>query len=402
MRGANPEQLDTLAARFEQSADRLDGSLREISHLVVAADWQGHDFDEFCHSFRGDVSMRIGRHASLLRSQAASLRSQAGEQRQASEDGFGSAPGAAGAALGAAGAGAAVRAAHDSLHGELANGVVRINECRAEDAPASSMAGYMEKLTKLEPGELQIVRIDGDPPRFVVLMKGIDGFEPSNWDSQHRTDLQGAAFEKFGSRHGPWAEAVKTALADAMKDDIAAGRTPEVMLMGHSGGGIAAANLAADPSFNAALGGDYKVTDVVIAGSGVVEKLDTIPGQTNVLMLHHSTDFVANAIQNPDTAPSALRGDIGGTAMAGVDGKGLAITEAAALTHGGSHQVDVFNSGLRWDRGAQLGGLTGHDQIYYTDELKHLSANNNSLVQGMEHRYASGAGGHSYYYKLYD
>ncbi len=390
MRGADPEQLDALALRFEESAERLDGSLRQVSQLISGAEWRGRDRDEFGHLFTSQIEGRLQKDVATLSAQASLLRRQAAEQRRASEGGgVGSSGATSGLAGSAVGVGAVGAVAANSRW--LANGVERLGSS-SNDGSIRSLSGYMDELSKLPEGTMRIIRIEGDPPRYVVLMKGIDGFERP-LDS-YRTDLADAVAERF-SKGGAWGDAVKTALADAMKDDIAAGKHPQVMLMGHSGGGIAAANLAADPSFNAAIGGKYNLTDVVIAGSGVADKIDRIPVGTNVLMLHHSTDVVANAIQNPATAaavgaPGLVRGEVVGLEMA----------KAAQLTHGGNHQVDVFDAG--WRPTDQALGLSGHDQVYYADELKHLSKTHNHLVSGMEQRYSSGGSTSSHYYRLHD
>lgn len=82
--GANPAQLDELAAAFDASADLLDQMLAEVRSLTDAAPWSGTDADEFRDAVRGDVASRVGRTAATLRDEATELRRQAVEQHTAS------------------------------------------------------------------------------------------------------------------------------------------------------------------------------------------------------------------------------------------------------------------------------------------------------------------------------
>lgn len=195
------------------------------------------------------------------------------------------------------------------------------------------MGGYVERLEDLDSGEVEIRHIVGsDPPRYVVLLKGIDGFD--NPDTRSVTDLNAVWIERLG-REGRWTRAVEKAL-----EQMHLPPGSQVMLVGHSGGGIVAANLASDPSFVQ----KYNVTHVLTNGSGVTDELDNIvkgrKPPLKVLMLDNNQDRVSEGIQ-------ALRPRRSG------DG-----------TDRISHRFDDTTY-----RDSELGTLSGHTYGYYSNKL---------------------------------
>jgi pimeloyl-ACP methyl ester carboxylesterase len=76
------------------------------------------------------------------------------------------------------------------------------------------------------------------------------------------------------------------------------GPDEEVMLVGHSEGGIVAVNAARD----ATRSGQFRVTHVVTAGSPIGKVVRTLPDSVQVLALENSADVVphCDAADNPD------------------------------------------------------------------------------------------------------
>lgn len=138
---------------------------------------------------------------------------------------------------------------------------------------------------------VEVSVIEGHPPRFIVNVPGttigmgsINGWtgdiEGTDWpadakavgygDSAVTQSTKAAidlAIREYESTHGPI-------------------ERPNILLTGHSQGGIIAANIAADPAFTAR----YQVDGVVSAGSPI----NTIPINPDVpaLNFHHTTDVV--------------------------------------------------------------------------------------------------------------
>lgn len=204
---------------------------------------------------------------------------------------------------------------------------------RPRNTDTRSFGGYVDRLEDLHSGEVEIRHIVGShPPRYVVLLKGIDGFDDA--DTGTVTDLNAVWIERLG-REGRWKRAVQRALEQMHLPPDA-----EVMLVGHSGGGIVAANLASDPEFVR----KYHVTHVLTNGSGVTDKLDDIvPGgqpPLKVLMLDHNQDHISQGIQS---LRSRRTGD------------------------GSDRITDHFDDSSV--RGGPLGAASGHGYGYYSHEL---------------------------------
>lgn len=347
--GADPDELDQLAARFRGGADRIDGHLDELQRLSRQAMWHGADAHEFGILLQGELRTRLNHGAARMRDAAVQLRRQAEQQREASAAGGGGDPAggsngrrggprgpldfgpfarfldglpwpasALGPVLGLATAAQLAQSLALLLPGSLLLGAPIIGGTAAAYAigllwphgeatvtpwvgdplkspgafyhrRADSIGNYLDEMRDLHEGEIEIRHIDGsDPPRYVVLLKGIDGFvQPDSHDSV--TDLNAALIERM-QKDGRWSRAVERAMDQA---DIPA--DAQVMLVGHSGGGIVAANLAGNEEFLS----KYHVTHVLTNGSGVTDKLSSAAGDVKVLMLDHNTDVVARTIQTP-------------------------------------------------------------------------------------------------------
>jgi hypothetical protein len=119
----------------------------------------------------------------------------------------------------------------------------------------------------------------GDPPRVIVSIPGTQPWSPLAGGVA--ADLTGNLVTAGGGR-STMAEAVKNAIADTNNVPADA----EILLVGHSQGGMAAADLASDPEFLK----DHKVTDVITFGSPVDS--NRINPAINTLELQHTTDVV--------------------------------------------------------------------------------------------------------------
>lgn len=117
--------------------------------------------------------------------------------------------------------------------------------------------------------------------RYVVALPGMNGDQP--WPHDHPQDTAAAVHNALAPE-SPYTRAVRLAMADA-----GVPRGAEVLLVGHSLGGITAANLAQDPSFN---GGTYRVTDVVSFGSPVDHKTLPPGSGTSAYTITNDRDIV--------------------------------------------------------------------------------------------------------------
>lgn len=139
-----------------------------------------------------------------------------------------------------------------------------------------------------DPGRVQIITIDGEPPSYVVQIPGTQDWAPQRGDNP--VDLTTNVNLMAGR---------DTVLEGLVADAIRSAHLPpgsEVMLTGHSQGGITAMNMAADP----ALREELHITSVVTGGSPV-GRVD-VPDSVSVLSLEHEQDAVPmlDGTDNPD------------------------------------------------------------------------------------------------------
>jgi len=388
--GADPDTLDEIARQFDGAVAALNQVYQMGHHAAHSNAWSGPDAERFRHQWDGTARTRLVDAERMLVVAAKTLRLNATAQRRTSER-----------ASGTWGTSTYVSSGVGARHVDLGDhskdlarrGVVPIDPADAgsavrtdidsleqHEAPANQAGDYMHKLMALKDGTLEIVTLPGPPPRYVVLLKGVDGASPLG--DGHQTDIPNAVLEKE-TGHSAWSEGVKA----AMRATIPPGSN--VMFMGHSGGGIVAADLANDRGFNGP--GGYHVTDVVVAGSGVFDRMPFMPSGTNVLMLQHASDQVANAIV--------------GAGIVGAVVPGNAEMTGAGLVSHANHVSDVFTDTSPVDEhwyGAG-GHISGHDPQYYEHELRNpQSEGARTLVDDIDSRYASGAPATSAYFRLDD
>lgn len=157
------------------------------------------------------------------------------------------------------------------------------NPAAGADPDPTSVGRYLDNIGALDSGGRilvqSVVGADG-VTRYVVQLPGATPGFPS---LAHPQDLAGAVHNAAADQ-STYTRAVRLAMQQA---GIPQGA--EVALVGHSLGGITAANLAQDPAFN---GGRYNVTHVVSVGSPVDGK-DLPPGSgTQLISLVNDRDLV--------------------------------------------------------------------------------------------------------------
>lgn len=149
-------------------------------------------------------------------------------------------------------------------HGEVTDRP-RFEDAQPGDYPDGySGAEALQSLDSQAPNTVKILQTgDPDHPRYVVMLRGMD---PHDWDPHSVNTPPQATLQEL-LHGGAYEEAVQEAMRRA---EIPPGS--EVMLIGHSQGGITAMDLAADPGFNAR----YKVTHVLTAGSPAQDMFDDV------------------------------------------------------------------------------------------------------------------------------
>ncbi len=154
----------------------------------------------------------------------------------------------------------------------------------AAGTPVGSLGGSLRRAVRIGAaggGRIVIEEVAGDEgrTRWIVELPGI----ASAIDTPYPQDLPGAV-AALALPCSSYCGSIRAALDRA---GVPVGA--DVMLVGHSQGGIVAMDLARDPAFN---GGRVNVTHVVAAGSPVSHV--EIPGPTRVLTLENTHDIVTH------------------------------------------------------------------------------------------------------------
>jgi hypothetical protein len=161
------------------------------------------------------------------------------------------------------------------------------------DEPAASIASLLSRVAELEisaAASIAIQRVVGTDgvARYVVVLPGIRHLGTTS-DPQ---DLLGAVAAMAATSTG-YTRCVRQAL-----DAVGAPQGAQVLLVGHSQGGLVAMDLADDPAFN---GGRVRVTQVVAAGAPISSKPVVAGSGTRVLSIENVHDIVTHL----DAAESA-------------------------------------------------------------------------------------------------
>lgn len=347
MYGADVAQLRSLAQQFDRAADQLDTCRTSVGGSVRISPWQGPDAGRFRADWDSSHAGRIAAAASTLRTGARQLRTNADQQEQASAvDGAAGGGSGGGGGAGSGGGGGfwgwvADRA--DAVRDEFGNlldaggqlwdatggsllsgrwprttevvaslirwegsafsagvawmtaGMVELNlfddgePYAGRPIPASGLITTPTDLSSLTAsvtdaynagdGVVRVTTVETpDGPRVIVSIPGTQPWNPLAGDNP--MDLTGNLVTAGGGR-STMTEAVELAMANA---NIPPGA--QVLLVGHSQGGMTVADLASDSGFVSR----YNVTNAVTFGSPIDS--DHFDPRVNVLELQHAWDVV--------------------------------------------------------------------------------------------------------------
>lgn len=140
-------------------------------------------------------------------------------------------------------------------------------------------------------GAIQVQRIVEDgQERFIVYIPGTDDMSPIPQDGEHARDME-TNYQLIGGLDSAYGRGIQQAMLDAGLEG------KDVMLVGHSQGGMVSTSLAADPDFTQ----HFNVQHVVTAGSPTAQVPD-LPAGTSAIHLENRGDAVPllDGEDNPD------------------------------------------------------------------------------------------------------
>lgn len=140
-------------------------------------------------------------------------------------------------------------------------------------------------------GAIQVQRIvHGGQERFIVYVPGTDDMGPIPQDGVHARDME-ANYQLIGGMESAYGHGIQQAMLDAGLEG------KDVMLVGHSQGGMVSTSLAADPDFTR----HFHVQHVVTAGSPTAQ-VPVLPSGTSAIHFENRGDAVPllDGEDNPD------------------------------------------------------------------------------------------------------
>lgn len=140
-------------------------------------------------------------------------------------------------------------------------------------------------------GAIQIQRIvENGQERFIVYIPGTDDMGPIPQDGEHARDME-TNYQLIGGMDTAYGRGIQQAMLDAGLEG------KDVMLVGHSQGGMVSTSLAADPEFNR----QFNVQHVVTAGSPTAQ-VAQLPDGTSAIHFENRGDAVPllDGEDNPD------------------------------------------------------------------------------------------------------
>ena len=171
-------------------------------------------------------------------------------------------------------------------------------------------------------GAIQIQRIVEDGhERFIVYIPGTDDMSPIPQDGEHARDME-TNYQLIGGMDSAYGRGIQQAMLDAGLDG------KDVMLVGHSQGGMVSTSLAADPDFTS----HFNVQHVVTAGSPTAQVPD-LPDATHAIHLENRGDAVPllDGEDNPDQPNrTTVKFDQGTSDVGGNHGIDRYVTGASA------------------------------------------------------------------------
>lgn len=171
-----------------------------------------------------------------------------------------------------------------------------LNQGHAPDSLADLMRSLDDtnNLDSDEPGRHGAIQIQtvGQPPheRYVVYIPGTDDMSPIPQDGEHARDME-TNYQLIGGMDSAYGHGIQQAMLDAGLEG------KDVMLVGHSQGGMVSTSLAADPDFTR----HFNVQHVVTAGSPTAQVPD-LPSGTSAIHFENRGDAVPllDGEDNPD------------------------------------------------------------------------------------------------------
>jgi uncharacterized protein YukE len=82
--GADVEELDRLARKFDEEAQQISQATQQISSQVQSTWWKGHDSDRFKSEWNSNYASQLRKIAEALKQVGSTVRKQAAQQRQTS------------------------------------------------------------------------------------------------------------------------------------------------------------------------------------------------------------------------------------------------------------------------------------------------------------------------------
>lgn len=171
-----------------------------------------------------------------------------------------------------------------------------LNQGRATDSLADLMRSLDDtnNLDHDESGRHGAIQVQavGQPPheRYVVYIPGADDMSPIPQDAEHARDME-TNYQLIGGMDSAYGHGIQQAMIDAGLEG------KDVMLVGHSQGGMVSTSLAADPDFTR----HFNVQHVVTAGSPTAQ-VPELPSGTSAIHFENRGDAVPllDGEDNPD------------------------------------------------------------------------------------------------------
>lgn len=166
----------------------------------------------------------------------------------------------------------------------------------ARDQVPGSLSDLMEQLDATNEidrdhperhGAIQIQQV-GD--KYIVYIPGTDDMSPIPQDGEHARDME-TNYQLIGGMDSAYGRGIQQAMIDAGLEG------KDVMLVGHSQGGMVSTSLAADPEFTR----HFNVEHVVTAGSPTAQ-VSHLPDSTHAIHFENRGDAVPllDGEDNPD------------------------------------------------------------------------------------------------------
>ena len=226
--------------------------------------------------------------------------------------------------------------------GSLADLMQSLNDTNKLDAKAEELHGAIQIQRIVENGQ----------ERFIVYIPGTDDMSPIPQDGEHARDME-TNYQLIGGMDSAYSQGIQQAMIDAKLEG------KDVMLVGHSQGGMAATALAADPDFNER----FNVQHVVTAGSPTAQVPD-VPSGTSAIHFENRGDAVPllDGEDNPDQPNrTTVKFDEGSSDIAG------------------NHDIDHYVNGAAAADASTNGSI--QDQIRQMEEDGYLGG---GTVTGVE------------------